>query len=108
MLSELSLRSSCRPLLRITYCRQCASPYAAAISSAVWSDILINRTMIEESKLWKHLVAEHSGLTPTSAKGSYFVIENPSSISVSTDFTYRITDYGRDYYTLVSRYPALR
>lgn len=107
-ISELFLRSSLRPLLRITYCRTCALPFGAAISAAAWADILINRTMIEESKLWNRLATKHSGSIPTSAKGNYFVIENPNSISLSTDFTYRITDYGRDYYTLNSRYPPLR
>ncbi len=108
MLSELFLRSTHRPLLRITYCGRCAVPFAAAISSAAWTDVLINRTLIEESKLWKRLVSEHNGSTPESARGSFFCIENPKGISLSTEFTYCITDYGRDYYTLDSRYPALR
>lgn len=108
LIAELFLKSTCRPLLRITYCKRCASTFAAAISSAAWNDMLINRSLIEESKLWKRLVAEHSGLTPTSAKGSCFMVENPNDIYLSTEFTYKIIDYGRDYYTLESRYPALR
>ncbi|TQV89991.1 hypothetical protein IF1G_11350 [Cordyceps javanica] len=107
ILSELFLRSAHRPLLRITYCRRCALPFAAAISSAAWTDILINRTMIEESKLWERLVSENNGSTPESANGSCFLIENPRCILLSTEFTYCITDYGRDYMTLNSRYPAL-
>ena len=108
MLSELFLRSTHHPLLRITYCERCVVPFAAAISSAAWTDILINRTLIEESKLWRRLVSESSGRPPKSARGHSFFIENPKSISLSTEFTYCITDYGRDYYTLDSRYPALR
>lgn len=108
ILTELFLRSTHRPLLRITYCGRCAVLFAAAISSAPWTDVLINRTLIEESKLWRRLVSEHNGSTPASAKGSCFFIENPKGISLSTEFTYCITDYGRDYYTLDSRYPALR
>lgn len=107
MIMELFLQSSCRPLLRITYCKKCVIPFAGVISSASWTGILINRTIIQESKLWERLITEHGGLVPASANGSYFVVENPYSIILSTDFSYEITDYGRDYYKLESRYPAL-
>lgn len=107
MLSELFFRTSRCPVLRITYCRTCAAPFATTMSMAAWADILINRTLLVESKLWCRLLLEHSGSTPKSAMGSYFVIENPKSISLSAEFTYQITDYGRDYDTLESRYPAL-
>ena len=51
---------------------------------------------------------DNGGLTPTSAKGSNFVIENPKAILLSSEFTYQITDYGRDYYIRDLRYPTLR
>lgn len=107
LISELFFRSVNRPLLRITYCDRCVSPLSGVILPAVWRSILVNRTLIQESKLWKRLTAEHHGLVPESALGSYYVIENPNCICLSSEFAYQITDYGRDYWALDSRYPAL-
>lgn len=82
--------------------------FAAVISLALWTDVLINRTLIEELKLWRCLVLEHNGFTLVSVKGSCFFIKNLKGISLNTEFTYCIIDYGRDYYILDLRYPALR
>ncbi len=108
VLSELWFRSINRPLLRITYCTKCARPLADIIADAAWTNNLVNRSIIEESKLWSRVMEEQGGsIAPESAAGSYFIVENPSSIILSREFAYKVTDYGRDYCTGESRYPVL-
>lgn len=107
--SELWFRSVTRPLLRITFCTNCATPLTGRIASAAWIDTIVSRTLIEESKLWQRVVEDQCGYSaPFSAMGPCFVVENPKTIILSTEFSYNVTDFGRDYCTIDSRYPTLR